>query len=41
MWSPERDTRDYPMGGDAKMVFVAQLVNAMWSFVLADAKVWN
>ena len=29
------------MGGDVKMEFVAQLVNAMWSFVLADAKVWN
>ena len=30
-----------PMGGDAKMEFVAQLVNAMWSFVLADMKLWG
>jgi hypothetical protein len=29
------------MGGDVKMEFVAQLVNAMWSFVLADLKLWG
>jgi hypothetical protein len=29
------------MGGDVQMEFLAQLVNAMWSMVLADAKVWN
>jgi hypothetical protein len=33
---------DYAVqGGDVDMEFMAELVSAMWSFVLADLKTWS
>jgi hypothetical protein len=37
----ERDARDCPRWEVTQMDFMAQLVNALWSVIVADVKLWG